>query len=1055
MLGSVQDAEDALQDALLRAWRGARPLRGPQLADARGCTGSPPTPAWTRSRARPKRDAADRPRAPDRARRLTETVWLEPLPGRPGRALRAARERRAGVHRRAPAPAGQPARGADPARGARLLGQGGRGDARHDARVGQQRDAARPRGGRRAAARALPAGDAALAGRRRDPASSSSATSTAWNRGDVDAVVAMLAEEATFSMPPNFEWFRGPRGDPRRSCRAARCRSRASSCRTRANGQLAFGTYKLIDGEWLPNAIHVITLDALAARSSTPSRSWTRRCSRASGCRHARNATSAEFRLTEPVPSVADEASSPLRRPVAPALTPGGRRLSPTTRTPELLTHGHLAPRAARRRTALPPPRRHAVLARPRAARRSRCGRDIISLAGGLPAPDTFDVAGPARGVRRGSCAARDAIRALQYSTHRGRPGVTRAARGVHVHARAATSRRDDLLITTGSQQALGLVATRAAEPGRRRPGRGPDLPGRAAGVPARRLTRASRSRATTTAPTPTRCSSIARADGREGRLPDPDLPEPDRPHDGRRAPRRARRGRRRPPGLWLVEDDPYSALRLEGEDVDLLAAQPAARERTIVIQTLSKVLSPGLRIGYLRAPAALRGPLAVAKQAADLHTSTVAQLAAERWLATHDLGDAHRRASPPTTARAATRCSTGLREHLPAGSRLTRARGRPVHLGRAAATATTPRRSSPRAIERGVAFVPGKLLLRRRAAPRDAAGVVRHRHAGRAARGRRPTRRGDRRGRRPRHARTPTPGPGPGPRRAARARRGRARGAAGAAGGRAGTRTMETRELGARRPARARRRHGHVADARRAAASRDDVVARGARRRRRRSSTPRRCTARPSGCSAQGARRPPRRGVRGRRSCGRPTTREARRQAERALDWYGGRVDLYQVHNLVGLARAARPARARCATRARSARSARRTTAASAFGELEDVMRSGRIDAIQIPYNPREREVEQRDPAARRGARARRRRDAPARRGRARAHGAAGGASSTRSASDLGAGAAEVGPVGPARHGRDPGLLEARARARRTPRPATPPWFDADQRERVTRLAA
>ena len=30
----------------------------------------------------------------------------------------------------------------------------------------------------------------------------------------------------------------------------------------RANGQLAFGTYKLIDGEWLPNAIHVITLDA-------------------------------------------------------------------------------------------------------------------------------------------------------------------------------------------------------------------------------------------------------------------------------------------------------------------------------------------------------------------------------------------------------------------------------------------------------------------------------------------------------------------------------------------------------------------------------------------------------------------------------------------------------------------------------------------------------------------------------------------------------------------------------------------------------------------------
>ena len=93
--------------------------------------------------------------------------------------------------------------------------------------------------------------------------------------------------------------------------------------------------------------------------------------------------------------------------------------------------------------------------------------------------------------------------------------------------------------------------------------------------------------------------------------------------------------------------------------DVDLLAAQPAARDRTIVIQTLSKVLSPGLRIGYLRAPAALRGPLAVAKQAADLHTSTVAQLAAERWLATHDLGEhiaGLGRPLPPAPRRAARR---------------------------------------------------------------------------------------------------------------------------------------------------------------------------------------------------------------------------------------------------------------------------------------------------------------------------------------------------------------------------------------------------------------
>jgi len=84
----------------------------------------------------------------------------------------------------------------------------------------------------------------------------------AWNRGDLDAVVSMLAEDATFSMPPDFRWFRGraaireffplgPMSIPRIFVPAPS-----------ANGQLAFGTYKLIDGQWLRNAIHVITLDA-------------------------------------------------------------------------------------------------------------------------------------------------------------------------------------------------------------------------------------------------------------------------------------------------------------------------------------------------------------------------------------------------------------------------------------------------------------------------------------------------------------------------------------------------------------------------------------------------------------------------------------------------------------------------------------------------------------------------------------------------------------------------------------------------------------------------
>jgi aryl-alcohol dehydrogenase-like predicted oxidoreductase len=84
----------------------------------------------------------------------------------------------------------------------------------------------------------------------------------------------------------------------------------------------------------------------------------------------------------------------------------------------------------------------------------------------------------------------------------------------------------------------------------------------------------------------------------------------------------------------------------------------------------------------------------------------------------------------------------------------------------------------------------------------------------------------------------------------------------------------------------------------------------------------------------------------------------EAEAQVQRALGWYGGRVDLYQVHNLV-----AWQARLSLLERERDRGAVVAIGAThyspSAFGELGRVMRTGRISAIQIPYNPHEREVE------------------------------------------------------------------------------------------------
>src|SRR4051812_43775334 len=85
----------------------------------------------------------------------------------------------------------------------------------------------------------------------------------------------------------------------------------------------------------------------------------------------------------------------------------------------------------------------------------------------------------------------------------------------------------------------------------------------------------------------------------------------------------------------------------------------------------------------------------------------------------------------------------------------------------------------------------------------------------------------------------------------------------------------------------------------------------------------------------------------------------EAERQAERALRWYG-RVDLYQVHNLLGTDKRL-DLLERLREEGRVGRLGATHYSASAFGELERVMRSGRIDAIQIPYNPHQREVEAR----------------------------------------------------------------------------------------------
>ncbi|WGG52233.1 PLP-dependent aminotransferase family protein [Rugamonas sp. DEMB1] len=77
--------------------------------------------------------------------------------------------------------------------------------------------------------------------------------------------------------------------------------------------------------------------------------------------------------------------------------------------------------------------------------------------------------------------------------------------------------------------------------------------------------------------------------------------------------------------GLPLIEDDPYGALSYKGAPLPKMVAMNP--DGVIYMGSFSKVLTPGIRLGYVVAPLPLVRRLELAKQAADLHTSQLTQM--------------------------------------------------------------------------------------------------------------------------------------------------------------------------------------------------------------------------------------------------------------------------------------------------------------------------------------------------------------------------------------------------------------------------------------------
>jgi aryl-alcohol dehydrogenase-like predicted oxidoreductase len=88
------------------------------------------------------------------------------------------------------------------------------------------------------------------------------------------------------------------------------------------------------------------------------------------------------------------------------------------------------------------------------------------------------------------------------------------------------------------------------------------------------------------------------------------------------------------------------------------------------------------------------------------------------------------------------------------------------------------------------------------------------------------------------------------------------------------------------------------------------------------------------------------------------PSLQEGAAQARQSLEYYAGRIDLYQIHNLVNW-QAHLPVLEALRAAGQIGLIGATHYSPSAFAELARVMQTGRIQAIQIPYNPLEREVE------------------------------------------------------------------------------------------------
>ncbi|MCL2838327.1 MAG: PLP-dependent aminotransferase family protein [Oscillospiraceae bacterium] len=160
---------------------------------------------------------------------------------------------------------------------------------------------------------------------------------------------------------------------------------------------------------------------------------------------------------------------------------------------------------------------------------------------------------------------------------------------------------------------------------------------------------------------------------------------------------------------VMIMEDNPYGELRFEGEDIPTIKSMDT-EGRVIYIGSFSKILSPGLRVGFVCADASLVDRMVVCKQTSDVHTNVFAQMLVHEFVTQYSI-DEHIENLCGLYGKRCRKMIKCIKNYFPNEVTFTRPQGG-LFIFCTMPDGVDSREIMERALKKNVAFVPGATTM-------------------------------------------------------------------------------------------------------------------------------------------------------------------------------------------------------------------------------------------------------------------------------------------------------------------------------------------------------